>query len=93
MRNINEISPLDPEDLEKTDGRLEVLAVCVRENPIMLAEHMNLRTAAVICNQSQEVSYEEFVRNGHRIKAYSFAERGVGLNRNNALMRAPWRII
>ncbi|MBO5999034.1 MAG: glycosyltransferase [Lachnospiraceae bacterium] len=88
MRSINDYKAVDPDDLIKPDGRLEVLVACVRENPIMLAEHMNLSTAAVICNQCQEISFEEFMRKGRRIRAYSFAERGVGLNRNNALMRA-----
>ena len=68
--------------------RLQVLAVCVRENVITLAEHMNLSTDAVICNQCQEVSYKEFERHGRLVQAWSFDERGVGLNRNNALMRA-----
>ena len=68
--------------------RLQVLVACVRENDIVLAEHMNLSTEAVICNQCQEVSYKEFVRKGREIRSYAFAERGVGRNRNNALMRA-----
>ena len=67
--------------------RLQVLVASVRENPITLAEHMNLSTDAIICNQCQEVSYKEFVRKGHLIQAYAFNERGVGLNRNNAIMR------
>ena len=68
--------------------QLQVLVACVQENPIMLAEHMNLSTEAVICNQCQEYSYKEFVRKGRLIRAFAFDERGVGLNRNNALMRA-----
>ena len=88
MRSINDYKAVDPEELAKPDGRLEVLVACVRENPIMLAEHMNLSTSAIICNQCQEISFEEFTRKGRRIRAYNFAEKGVGLNRNNALMRA-----
>lgn len=67
---------------------LEVLVAAVDENVIMLAEHMNIRTAAVICNQCHEVSYKMFERNGREIRCWSFDERGVGRNRNNALMRA-----
>ena len=67
---------------------LEVLVAAVQENEITLAEHMNLSTDAVICIQCQEYSYYEFMRRGSRIRAYSFGERGVGRNRNNALMRA-----
>ena len=67
--------------------RVQVLVATVQENPITLAEHMNLSTDAIICNQCQEYSYKEFERKGRLIQAYSFAERGVGLNRNNGLLR------
>lgn len=67
---------------------LEVLVAAVQENDITLAERMNLSTDAVICNQCQEVSYREFERRGHLIRTLAFNERGVGRNRNNALMRA-----
>ena len=75
------------EKQKKTPGRLQVLVAAVRENPVTLAEHMNLSTDAIICNQAQIVGYSEFERKGHTIRVYDFAERGVGLNRNNALMR------
>ncbi len=68
--------------------KLQVLVAAVQENDIMLAEHMNLSTEAIICNQCQEVAYKEFEREGRMIRAFSFDERGVGRNRNNALMRA-----
>lgn len=73
--------------------RLQVLVACVQENDIMLAEHMNLSTEAVICNQCQEVSYKQFERKGRMIRSYAFNERGVGLNRNNALMRADGDLV
>lgn len=68
--------------------KLQVLVACVQENEITLAEHMNISTEAIICNQCQEYSYKEFMRRGRQIRAFSFDERGVGKNRNNALMRA-----
>lgn len=68
--------------------KLQVLVAAVQENEVMLAEHMNLQTDAIICNQCQEVAYKEFMRGDRLILAYEFDERGVGLNRNNALMRA-----
>lgn len=67
---------------------LELLVAAVHENDVMLAEHMNISTDAVICNQCNEVAYSEFVRAGHLIRAYDFDDRGVGRNRNNALLRA-----
>lgn len=64
-----------------------MLVVSVNENVITLADRMNLSTEAVICNQCNEVSYKEFLRKGKMIRAWSFHEKGVGKNRNNALMR------
>ncbi len=72
---------------------LELLVAAVQENDIMLAEHMNISTDAVICNQCQEMVYKEFTRGGRRIRAYDFNERGVGRNRNNALMRAEGDLV
>lgn len=72
----------------KQKAALEVLVAAVQENDITLAERMNLSTEAVICNQCQEVSYREFERKGRLIRTLAFNERGVGRNRNNALMRA-----
>ncbi len=73
--------------------KLELLVAAVRENDVMLAEHMNISTDAVICNQCQEVLYKEFTRKNHRIRAFDFDERGVGRNRNNALMRAEGDLV
>ncbi len=78
----------DPKTGRIQRPQLEVLVAALQENDITLADRMNLSTEAVICNQCQEVSYREFVRKGRRIRSLSFNERGVGRNRNNALMRA-----
>ncbi len=77
----------------KTRPALEVLVVARDENVIMLSEHMNLSTEAIICNQCHEVDYQEYVHRGRRIRAFDFDEKGVGLNRNNALMRAEGEIV
>lgn len=53
-----------------------------------LLDKMNIRSDAIVCNQCDRNEIEGFAWNGHRIKWLSLAERGVGLNRNNALMRA-----
>lgn len=58
-----------------------------------LLEKMNIQSDAIICNQCERNEFEEFVWNGHVINWLSFSERGVGLNRNNALMRASSDII
>ena len=53
-----------------------------------LLEKMNIQTDAIVGNQCDRNEIENFEWNGHNIKYLNFAERGVGLNRNNALMRA-----
>lgn len=53
-----------------------------------LLEKMNIQTNAIVCNQCDRNDFEGFSWKGHAIRWLSFKERGVGLNRNNALMRA-----
>ena len=71
-----------------SEKKLQVLVAAVEEDAVTLAEHMNLSTEAIICNQCHINQYREFVRKGCRIRVYDLKERGVGLNRNNSLMRA-----
>jgi glycosyltransferase involved in cell wall biosynthesis len=54
---------------------------------------MNIQSDAIVCNQCDRTEFTEFDYNGHNIKWLSFAERGVGLNRNNGLMRATTDIV
>ena len=72
---------------------LETLVSAVRQDVAEQAEKMNLQSDAVIINQCDENSYLEYEYRGNMIRAYSFAEKGVGLSRNNALLRAKADII
>ena len=67
---------------------IQVLVATMHQTDHSLLEKMNIRTDAIIGNQCDRNEVEDFEWNGHRIKYLSFAERGVGLNRNNTLMRA-----
>ena len=68
---------------------LEVLIATVNQaKPFSLVEKMKLNSDAIIANQTDHVSYEEKNIKNNKIKLYNFKERGVGLNRNNALMRS-----
>lgn len=58
-----------------------------------LLQKMNIQSDVIVCNQCDRYEAEEFTYNGHRVRWLSFAERGVGLNRNNALMRADADIV
>lgn len=67
---------------------IEVLVSTMHQNNMDLVKKMNLQSDAIIINQTDTHAYAESIQNGHKIRFYSFAERGVGLSRNSALMRA-----
>ena len=58
-----------------------------------IVSKMNIHSDALIINQADYYGYDEQEINGHEIKMLSFAERGVGLSRNSALMRSDAEII
>ena len=68
--------------------RIQVLASVMNEEPGALAERMKLDSEAVIINQCDKMGYEELEHKGHRIRFYSFPERGVGRSRNEAILRS-----
>lgn len=68
--------------------KVQVLVASMNQKDHSLVKKMNLQTEAIIANQCDHFSTEEFEIDGHKIKYINTAERGVGLNRNNALMRA-----
>lgn len=72
---------------------LQMLVSGVQLNTETIASTMNLQADSIIINQCDENSYVQYDYNGNDIKIYSFAERGVGLSRNNALLRATADII
>ena len=73
--------------------QLQTLVSAVKQKPSTLAEKMNLQSEAIIINQCDKNEYLEYDWRGYKIKAYSFAEKGVGLSRNNALLRATADIL
>ncbi|MBQ3104244.1 MAG: glycosyltransferase [Lachnospiraceae bacterium] len=73
--------------------KLEMLVSAVNQDVAALAATMNLQAEAIIINQCQENSYTEYEHRGYPVRCYSFAERGVGLSRNNALLRAKGDIL
>ena len=68
--------------------RLQFLVSTVNEDVETLAQRMNLQADAIVVNQCDRNEYREYTHEEYRIRCYSFAERGVGLSRNNCLMRA-----
>lgn len=67
---------------------VQVLVATVNQTDYSLLEKMNITTSAIVCNQCSTNEITEFIQGGVSVRWLSFNERGVGLNRNNALMRA-----
>ncbi|MBV7508967.1 glycosyltransferase family 2 protein [Bacillus sp. sid0103] len=67
---------------------LQVLISTMHQTDHSLLGKMNIQTDAIIVNQCDRNEFEEFEYKGKLIRILSFEERGVGLSRNNALMRA-----
>lgn len=66
----------------------EVLCVTMHQNDFSKIKEMNIRSDVVFANQGDYTSYEEFKFDGHTAKMISTQTRGVGVNRNLALMYA-----
>lgn len=68
--------------------KIEVLVAAINQNDYSLLEKMKINSDVIVGNQCDKNSIEIFTYNGYNVKYLNFNERGVGLNRNNALMRA-----
>ncbi|MEA4964572.1 MAG: glycosyltransferase family 2 protein [Oscillospiraceae bacterium] len=66
----------------------EVLCVSMHQSDMSLYRKMNIAADAVIANQTERFEVMEAELDGHRVRMYSTATRGVGVNRNTALMYA-----
>lgn len=73
--------------------KCEVLISAMNQKDISLIKKMNINSNAILINQCKENSFDMFENNNNIIKFYSFNERGVGLSRNTALMRAEGDIV
>ena len=69
-------------------SKVQVLVASMNQIDHSLLTKMNIKSDAIIGNQCDHNSIEHFNWNDYRITYLNFAERGVGLNRNNSLMRA-----
>lgn len=72
---------------------VEVLVAALNQDMNILPQKLNLQTDAIICNQCEETKFYDIKHNGKKIRWLNFAERGVGLNRNNAWMRATADVV
>ena len=67
--------------------KVQVLVATMHQKDHSLLEKMNIQSDAIVGNQCDINKVEDFEYNGHKIKYLNFAERGISLNRNNALLR------
>lgn len=74
-------------------SRIEVLVATMNQTDYSLLERMNIQTDAIVVNQANSDSIEEFTFRGNKIKWINMTARGVGLSRNTALMYAKAEIV
>ena len=69
--------------------KLEVLLATIDQKDDAVLDDMAVRSDIIVCNQTNEkTAYKIYDKNGYQVRWYDFQERGVGLNRNNALLRS-----
>lgn len=73
--------------------RLQVLVSTMYQKDYSLLDRMNIQTDAIVINQCDCNQMDSFLYKGHTIQWISLAERGVGLSRNTAFMRADADIV
>lgn len=66
----------------------EVLCVTMHQSDFSKIQEMNIHSDVVFANQCEKTAYEEYAFDGHTAKMISTQTRGVGINRNLALMYA-----
>ena len=72
---------------------IQTLVSTMYQKDYSLLDRMNIQTDAIVINQCDTNKIEEFEYKGHKILWMSLKERGVGLSRNTALMRATADIV
>lgn len=71
----------------------QILVSTMKQADFSIYSSMNLNSDAIIVNQGDKNLYEHALICDNDVLMYSFAERGVGLSRNSALMRASADIL
>ncbi len=67
-------------------NRVEVLVATMKQNDLFKYRQMNIQTDAVLANQADRTEYIEEQINGKAVKMITTAKKGVGMNRNIALI-------
>ena len=73
--------------------KYQLLVSTMNQTDAKIADEMRIDSSAIIINQADRTTYDCISNDHNKIDIYTFAERGVGLSRNSALMRAEAEII
>lgn len=73
---------------KKEKSSFQVLLSTMNQKDYSLLKKMNIQSDAIVINQSDKNQWKELNYKGHNIQWISTNERGVGLSRNTALMKA-----
>lgn len=73
--------------------KLQVLVSTMYQKDYSLLERMNIHSDVIVINQCDYNKVERFTFRGYDVLWMSFNERGVGVSRNNALLRASGDIL
>jgi len=68
--------------------KFEILCVTMHQKDFSKLEHMNIHSDVVFANQAGRTDFTECEFHGHRARMITTDTRGVGINRNLALMYA-----
>lgn len=68
--------------------KVQVLASVMNQSFDPIVSRMRIDSDAVIINQCDRLGSEEKEYHGHRLRFFSFPERGIGKSRNEAIFRA-----
>lgn len=73
--------------------KFQLLVSTMNQVDLSIIDKMNIHSDTLIINQTDHYEYNHTTLNQYDIQMLSFAERGVGLSRNSALMRSDAEII
>lgn len=75
-----------------TMSKFEVLCVTMHQKDFSKILEMNIHSDVVFANQTETTKFEEYNFDGHRARMISTNTKGVGINRNLALLYAQGEI-
>lgn len=73
--------------------KIEVLVAAMNQTDYSLVDKMKITTDAIVGNQCDKNEITHIKKQKNRVTYLSFNEKGVGLNRNNSLMRSQGDIL